>query len=76
MLNPVGFSIKEHLQNFVIVSVFYITAYSLTLGFVAPLQQMLFSNVITELSLLFLPHGVRVLVVYFFGWRGVLYLIP
>jgi len=76
VLNPVGFSIKEHLQNFVIVSVFYITAYSLTLGFVAPLQQMLFSNVITELSLLFLPHGVRVLVVYFFGWRGVLYLIP
>lgn len=76
MLNKVGFSVKEHLQNFVIVSVFYVTAYSLTLGFVAPLQQLVFTNVIYELSLLFLPHGVRVLAIYFFSWRGVLYLIP
>ena len=67
---------KEHIQNFLIVSVAYITAYSLVLGFVAPLQQMLLSNVISELSVLFLPHGVRVLAFYFLGWRAAIYLLP
>ena len=67
---------KEHIQNFVIVSIAYITAFSLTLGFVSPLQQMLLSNVISELSVLFLPHGVRVLAFYFLGWRACFYLLP
>ena len=67
---------KEHIQNFLIVSVAYITAYSLTLGFVSPLQQMLLSNVISELSVLFLPHGVRVLAFYLLGWRAIIYLLP
>jgi hypothetical protein len=26
--------------------------------------------------LLFLPHGVVVIVLYFYGWRGILYLLP
>ena len=26
--------------------------------------------------LLFLPHGVRILTLYFYGWRGMLYLLP
>ena len=67
---------KEHIQNFLIVSVTYITAFSLTLGFVVPLQQILLSNVISELSVLFLPHGVRVLAFYFFGLRAAFYLLP
>ena len=68
--------VTEHFQNFLIVSFSYITAYSLTLGFVYPLQQMLLSNVILEVSLLFLPHGIRVLSFWFFGWRAVIYLLP
>ena len=67
---------KEHLQNFLVVSVAYITAYSLVLGFVSPLQQILLSNVILEVSLLFLPHGIRVLSFWFFGWRAAIYLLP
>ena len=58
------------------MSVAYITAYSLVLGFVSPLQQMLFSNVILEVSLLFLPHGIRVMSFWFFGWRAAIYLLP
>jgi len=68
--------VKEHLQNFLVVSVAYITAYSLVLGFVSPLQQILLSNVILEVSLLFLPHGIRVLSFWFFGWRAAIYLLP
>ncbi len=68
--------LKEHFQNFVIVSVAYITAYSLTLGFVAPVQKILMSSVAIEVGLLFLPHGVRVLAIYFLGWKAVFYLLP
>ena len=67
---------KEHIQNFLIVSVSYITAYSLTLGFVAPVQKILLSGVAIEVGLLFLPHGVRVFAFYFFGWRAAFYLVP
>jgi len=67
---------KDLIHNFLIVSVAYITAFSLTLGFIVPLQQILLSNVISELSVLFLPHGVRVLAFYFLGWRAVIFLLP
>lgn len=68
--------VTGHLQNFMIVSVAFIVAYSLTLGFVSPLQQMLMKNVILEVSLLFLPHGIRVLSFWLFGWWAAIYLIP
>ena len=67
---------KEHLQNFLVVSVAYITAFSLTLGFIFPLQSMLLSDFQLEIGLLFLPHGVRVLAFYFLGWWAILYLLP
>lgn len=50
--------------------------FSLTFGFIFPLQQLLFSGVSAQIGLLFLPHGVRVLTLYFYGWRGMLYLLP
>ena len=67
---------KEHFQNFLVVSVAYITAFSLTLGFIFPLQSMLLSDFQLEIGLLFLPHGVRVLAFYFLGWWAILYLLP
>lgn len=67
---------KEHIQNLLIVSFFYIIAYSLTLGFVVPLQHMLLGNVSPAICLLFLPHGVRILAMYFYGWKTILYIMP
>ena len=67
---------KEHIQNFLIVSVAFVVASSLTLGFVLPLQSMLISGSTLEIGLLFLPHGVRVLAFYFLGWRAIFYLMP
>ena len=67
---------QEHIQRFIIVSIAFVTASSLTLGFVFPLQTMLFSGSILEIGLLFLPHGVRILAFYFFGWKAILYLMP
>ena len=67
---------RDLLHTFLIVSVAYILTFSLTFGFAFPLQQLLFSGVSTQVSLLFLPHGVRVITLYFYGWRGVFYLLP
>jgi hypothetical protein len=67
---------KDAFLTFIIVSVAYIVTFSLTFGFVFPLQQLLLSGVSSQVSLLFLPHGVRVLTLYFYGWRGMFYLLP
>ena len=67
---------RDLLQTFLIVSVAYIVTFSLTFGFVFPLQHLLFSGVSTHVGLLFLPHGVRVITLYFYGWRGMFYLLP
>ena len=67
---------RDLLQTFLIVSVAYIVTFSLTFGFVFPLQQLLLSGMSSQVGLLFLPHGVRVLTLYFYGWRGMFYLLP
>ena len=68
--------LKEELENFFLVSFGFAVAYSLNLGFVTPLQQMLLPNVSSSIGLLFLPHGVRIVSFYFYGWKAVLYLCP
>jgi hypothetical protein len=67
---------KDAFLTLLIISVAYIVTFSLTFGFVFPLQQLLLSGVSSQVGLLFLPHGVRVLTLYFYGWRGMLYLLP
>ena len=67
---------KEHFQNFLVVSVAFVAASSLTLGFVFPLQSLFVNASTLEIGLLFLPHGVRILAFHFFGWRAVFYLLP
>ena len=67
---------QQHIQNFLVVSVAFVLASSLTLGFVFPLQSMLISGSTLEIGLLFLPHGVRILAFYFYGWRAIFYLMP
>ena len=62
--------------TFVVVSVGYISAYTITSGLVMPLQKILAPQLPIVFSVLFLPHGIRVLAVYFLGWRGLLYLLP
>ena len=62
--------------TFVVVSVGYISAYTITSGLVMPLQKILAPQLPIVFSVLFLPHGIRVLAVCFLGWRGLLYLLP
>jgi hypothetical protein len=56
------------------VSALYIWSYYLTVAIVAPIQQELLPAVV--MSLVFFPHGVRVLAAWLYGWRSFLYLLP
>jgi len=58
----------------VLVSVLYVWTYFVTAYLVAPLQSALMPSVV--MSILFLPHGIRVLAAWLYGWRSVAYLLP
>ena len=67
---------KHEIENCLLVSVTYACAFSLTLGFITPLQQILLPDVPSSIGLLFLPHGVRILAFYYYGWKAIIYLLP
>lgn len=57
-----------------VLSALYIWSYYLTVALVAPLQSSLHPELV--MSLLFFPHGVRVLAAWFYGWRSIAFLLP
>ena len=66
----------DRIGIFVFLSLAYVISCSLTIGLVLPFQQMLFVNFSINIGLLFLPHGIRILAFYYFGWRAIFYLLP
>ena len=58
------------------MSIAFIVASSLTLGFVIPLQGLLSQYAIPEIGLIFLPHGIRVIAFHYLGWKAVLHMMP
>lgn len=67
---------RDTLTTLIIVSFAYIISYSLTSGFVYPIQTTLLPDVSEKTGLLFLPHGVRIIAVYYLGWKAILFLLP
>ena len=68
--------LRRHIDNFLIVSIAFIVASSLTLGFVIPLQSLLIKYAVPEIALLFLPHGIRIICFHYLGWRAIFYMLP
>ena len=64
------------LTTFVLLSGAYIVSYALTTGFVSPLQSTFLAGVSNKIGLLFLPHGVRIIAIYYYGWRAILLILP
>lgn len=58
------------------VSFAYVAAFSLTFKVLMPLQELWFAELSSRASLLFLPHGVRVLSAWLLGWRSTIALAP
>ena len=61
---------------FIVLSTAYIIAYTLTSGFIYPIQTALLPAVSKATGLLFIPHGVRIIGIYYFGWKAIAYLLP
>lgn len=67
---------SDDIKNFIVITIAYIVAFALTSAIVTPLQNYLLTSIPNTISILFLPHGVRVLAAHYFGWRAILYLLP
>ncbi|NNK78027.1 MAG: hypothetical protein HKP40_04865 [Litoreibacter sp.] len=57
--------------SLVIIST-YVICHGLTAYLVTPVQRIVLPEITIFASLMYLPHGVRVLAVWFWGWRAVL----
>jgi len=64
------------IQETGIVSLAYLAAFFVTFEILMPVQSIFFPEFTNQASLLFLPHGVRVLSAWLLGWRSVLALLP
>lgn len=64
----------RHAKAAGIVSAIYVWSYFMTVHLITPVQSAYLPSF--TMSLLFLPHGVRVLSAWIHGWRSVLYLLP
>lgn len=59
-------------QSFVVITAAYIICHGLTAWVVTPVQNLFLPEITVFASLIYLPHGVRVLSVWLFGWRACL----
>lgn len=69
-------SMPALLQETLIASAAYVGAFLVTFGVLTPVQNLFFPAFPSYASLLFLPHGVRVLAAWMLGWRAVPALAP
>lgn len=67
-----GFS----MQALAVVTAAYLVSFGLVSWLIAPVQNAVFPSIPPMLSLIFLPHGVRILTFFFFGRMGFIYLFP
>lgn len=58
-------------MNFLIVVAAYILAHGVTASVVTPVQSIFMPEYTVFASLIYLPHGVRVLATWAFGWKAI-----
>ena len=68
--------IDEWITPFVAVSIAYLVSFFLTFSVFFPIQEAAVGGSLFYVNFLFLPHGVRLLAAYFFGWKSVVLLAP
>jgi len=59
-----------------IASLLYLAAFFVTFSVLMPVQRLVFPQYLSFASLLFLPHGIRVLSGWLLGWRASVTLLP
>ena len=64
------------LLPFILISTLYVSAFVLTIYWLFPAQSAYFPEIAEYTSLLFLPHGVRILSAWLLGWRSIILIAP
>ncbi len=64
------------LKTFLIVSFVYLVAHNFTYHQTLALQNLFLSSPMNSASLIYFPHGVRVIFGVILGYRSILYLLP
>ena len=59
-----------------LISGAYLLAFFLTFSAVMPLQEAVMPAFSSYASIMFLPHGVRVIAAWLYGWRALVLLAP
>lgn len=67
---------QDLIRETAVTSLAYLLAFVVTFEILTPIQVVFFPAFLSHASLLFLPHGVRVLAAWLLGWRSVLALLP
>ncbi|MDC1399816.1 hypothetical protein N8306_04825 [Yoonia sp.] len=63
-------------SSFLLVSLAYVVAFLITLYGLQPIQAAYTPGLAEYASLMFLPHGVRVLTAWLFGWSSIFLIAP
>jgi uncharacterized membrane protein YwzB len=71
-----GRNLGSLLIAFALISIAYLAAFSLSMDVLLPWQQQYTPEMAAYASLLFLPHGVRVLSAWLMGWKAIPLLLP
>lgn len=66
------YQLLSRFQGFAVITAVYVICHGLTAWVVTPVQNLFLPDITVFASLAYLPHGVRVLAVWLFGWKAVL----
>lgn len=67
--------ITAAVRNLLIVVAAYVLCHGITLFLITPVQKLIIPHVTIFASLIYLPHGVRVLATWMMGWKAIIPLI-
>ena len=60
----------DSIRYFFVISMVYVLCHGITAFIVTPIQSLLLSDITVFASLVYLPHGVRVLATWLCGWKA------
>ena len=75
-MSSLDLNLRDLATETLVISLFYVAAILITFEILMPIQRIFFSEYSSHASLIFLPHGVRVIAAWLLGWRSVIALAP
>lgn len=64
-------TLAQHSSIALAIALAYVLAYGLVAKIATPIQGIFLPEITTYASLVFLPHGVRILATMYFGWKAI-----